>query len=273
MKILFFGDVVGKSGRGAVAKILPELKKQYEPDLVIANAENVAHGKGVTIHTVSALFDAGVDSCTSGNHAFDKPDVKSVFEQFPDRIIRPANLPENLPGKGMAVLNVQGHLVMIANLNGRVFMEKQFDFGQIDNPFTKLDAILAAADPDVKIRLLDFHAEATSEKRGMGLYADGKLSCVLGTHTHVQTNDAQVLPNGTGYLSDLGMVGAAGSIIGVKAEGSIKRLMKEGEGGTRPPIEIDESDRYETGFALITIDERTGKCQNIRAELRIENLG
>lgn len=268
MKILFFGDINGKSGRNAITKILPELRSKHSPDLVIANAENVAHGKGVTLSTINALFNAGVDFCTSGNHVFSKPEGAVVFSQFPDKIIRPANVPKNLPGQGFAIIEARGQKILMINLLGRVFMKEQFDFGEIGNPFMALDEILTSVGKEANIKILDFHAEATSEKRGMGLYADGRLSAVLGSHTHVQTGDAQILPGGTGYLTDLGMTGAAQSVIGVKTEGAIMRLKTEGE--EKVPLEIDEGSLFEIGYAVMEIDERTGKCQNIKAELRIE---
>lgn len=269
MRILFFGDINGKSGRNAIAKFLPALRTELKPDLVIANGENVAHGKGMTLHTVNALFESGVDFLTGGNHTFTKPEAKEVFVQYAEKIIRPANVPQSLPGAGFQVITVGKHQVLIINLLGRVFMKEQFDFGQLDNPFTTLDDILRHAGNKAVIRILDFHAEATSEKRGMGFYGDGRLSAVLGTHTHVQTHDAHVLPHGTGYLTDLGMCGAAHSIIGVKIEGALERLKSEGEGTEKSPMEIDESDRFEIGYALMEIDEATGRCQNIEAKLTI----
>ena len=271
MKVLFFGDIDGKSGRAAITKLLPDLRSQYSPNLVIANGENLAHGKGVTLRTVTEIFEAGVDVLTGGNHIFTKPEGKEVFEKFPGKIVRPANVPDNLPGSGWIVTERGGQKIMIINLLGRVFMKEQFDFGAIGNPFTKLDEILAEAGSQTKIKILDFHAEATSEKRGMGFYSDGRLSAVLGTHTHVQTHDAQILPGGTGYLTDLGMTGAASSVIGVKTEGALKRLMHEGEAAPKIALEIDEGDSHEVGFVIAEIDEKTGKCQNMKAEVRIVN--
>lgn len=271
MRILFFGDANGKTGRNAVAKILPQLRDEYKPDLVVANGENLAHGKGLTRRTATELFDAGVDFLTGGNHSFSKPEGHALLAEFSEKIIRPANIPSDLPGRGFAIIEKKGEKILIINLLGRVFMKEQFDFGLVGNPFNKLDEILKEVDEAAKIKILDFHAEATSEKRGMGFYADGRLSAVLGTHTHVPTADAQVLPGGTGYLTDLGMIGAAQSIIGTKTDGALKRLAHEGETQIKTPIEIDESATAEVGFAVLEIDEATGKCQNIRAELRITN--
>lgn len=264
MKILFFGDVCGKTGRRAIAKHLPKLRAEFRPDLVLANAENLAHGKGVTIATLEEISRAGVDFFTSGNHIFDKEkEAREVFEKYGEKIIRPANLPENLPGKGFYSVSVKNQQVLILNLNGQVFMEQQFDFGKINSPFKKLDDVLAREGANTRIRILDFHAEATSEKRGMGFYADGKLSAVFGTHTHVPTADAQILPGGTGYQTDLGMVGAAHSVIGVSREKAIQRLISESQNGERVSLEVAESNDYEIGFAVLEIDEASGKCQNI----------
>ncbi len=276
VKVLVFGDVVGKTGRQAIIKILPRLKAEFEADLVVVNAENIAHGKGVTLSTLRDLIEAGADFFTSGNHIFSKPEVKEVFEKYPGKIIRPANfvgkLPSGLefPGLGYQIIQVKEKPVLLINLNGQVFMEKQFDFGQISNPFTKLDEILEQVPEYVKIKILDFHAEATSEKRAMGFWADGRLSAVLGTHTHVATADAQILPKGTGYLTDVGMVGAKDSVIGVDRDKALKRLLAGPESEEKISLEVAESDQYEIGFAAFIIDEATGKCQNIIS--RVEYL-
>ncbi len=264
MKIIFFGDIVGKPGRQALAKILPGLKKELNADLVIANIENLAHGKGVTLSTVQELCDAGVDFFTSGNHIFRKPEYTKVFEQFGEKIIRPANFAPEFPGDGYKVLEIKGVRVMIANLLGEVFMEKQVDQGPLTSPFHKLNEILGELDADVKVKLLDFHAEATSEKRSMGFWADGRLSAVVGTHTHVPTADAQILPGGTGYVTDLGMTGAALSVIGVKSESALARFQEHDLEGKKVTLEIPEDvNKYEVSYTLLEIDEATGKCQNI----------
>lgn len=272
MKILFFGDIVGKPGRGAVAAVLPKLKDEHHPDLIVANAENLAHGRGVTLKSISELLDAGVDFFTSGNHVFDKPGgADEVFEKYSDRIIRPANFVSetNLPGGGTKIFSAEnGAPVQIINLNGQVFMEKQFDLGQIGNPFTKLNEILAETSETAKVKILDFHAEASSEKRAMGFWADGRLSAVLGTHTHVATADAQILPNGTGYLTDLGMVGSAQSIIGVTAESALKRFLAEESLEKKFPLELADTGKLEAGYCVMEIDEETGKCQNISSYLQ-----
>ena len=267
MRVLFFGDVVGKTGRNAVAKSLPILREKHKPDLVIANAENLAHGKGLTLSTFNFMIETGVDFFTTGNHVFDKPEAKEVFQKYPDKIIRPANFSDDLPGQGSALLDIQGVSVLIINLNGQVFMEKQFDYGQIANPFEKLNQILESIGPRAKVKILDFHAEATSEKRGMGFWADGRVSVVLGTHTHVATADTQILPFGTGYQTDVGMVGAADSIIGVNREGALKKLLADPTNLEKISLEVADSDQYEVSYAFFEIDEGSGKCKNIKGHL------
>ncbi|MDP3741081.1 MAG: TIGR00282 family metallophosphoesterase [bacterium] len=273
MRVLFFGDIVGKGGRKAVASILPKLRKKHKPDLVVANGENLAHGKGVTLKTFEELLNVGVDFFTSGNHVFDKPEIVQVFEKYPDKIIRPSNFQgkltdgSDLPGAGFAVIDVKGVPVLMINLNGQVFMEKQFDFGQVTNPFLELNKILSEHGGKAVIKIVDFHAEATSEKRGMGIWCDGRVSALIGSHTHVQTADAQILPQGTGYLTDVGMVGAADSVIGTKSEGAIKRLMADPASPTKIPLEVDEGDKFEIGYVVLEIDSQTSKCQNIDSQL------
>lgn len=261
MTILFFGDIVGKGGRQAVAQILPKLRGKHSPDLVIANAENLAHGAGITFSTMNAVLDSGVDFFTSGNHVFDKPEANEVFQKFPDKIIRPANLSKTLPGSGYKLLNVGGQLVLMINLLGQVFMEKQFDLGEIGNPFLELNEILAAEEGKAVIKILDFHSEATSEKRAMGYWAEGRVSAVVGTHTHIPTADAQILPQGTGYISDIGMVGAANSVIGVTVEPVLRRFL----GGNDTNLEVAEESPFEVDYVILEIDSKTGKCQNVNS--------
>lgn len=268
MKFLFFGDIVGKTGRQAVAKVLPELRKEYSPDLVIANVENLAHGKGVTLKTFQEVIDAGVDFFTSGNHVFDKPEAKEVFKKFPEKLIRPANFEGQLPGNGFVILEIRRQAVLVMNLAGQVFMEKQFDQGKITNPFLKLNEMLETPQAqEAKIRLLDFHAEATSEKRGMGFWADGKVAAVLGTHTHIPTADAQILPGGTGYQTDVGMTGAADSIIGVTKDSALRRFLAGEESTQKTSLDVADSEEFEVGYCFLEIDEQTGKCQNIVSKL------
>lgn len=262
MKILFFGDIVGKAGRRAVAKLLPELKEKHRPDLVMANVENAAHGVGVTPKILQELSDLGIQFFTSGNHIFDKAEqVAECFAKFSGRLIRPANFEGDYAGEGQAEIQVAGKVVRIVNLNAQVFMENQFR-GLIGSPFAALDKILQnAAESDIII--VDFHSEATSEKRALGFYADGRVAAVIGTHTHVQTADAQILPGGTAYLSDIGMCGAAQSVLGVKKESALKRFLNP----ERSSLDIEEGGETESGYAVIEIDDETNKARFIKSFL------
>lgn len=266
-KILFFGDIVGKTGRAAVRQVLPALKKKHKPNLVMANGENAAHGIGLTAKIARELFDCGIDFLTGGNHMFDKPQqINEVFAAYSDRVIRPANFEGDYPGAGFATLEVKGVKVLLINLNAQVFMEHQFA-GFIGSPFKKLEEILQTAGKS-DIILVDFHSEATSEKRGLGFYADGRVSAILGTHTHVQTADAQVLPGGTAYISDVGMCGSAQSILGVKKETALKRFLS----AEKVSLEVEESAEAELGYIVLNIDEKTGKARGIKAFLETIKL-
>lgn len=270
MTILFFGDIVGKPGRQAVAKIMPELQERHKPDLVVANIENLAHGKGATLSTLKNLLDAGVDFFTSGNHVYDKPEYQQLFQQHGDKIIRPANFAPEFPGDGFKIISVKGKPVLLVNLLGQVFMDKQVDQGEVTSPFDKINEILAAASEQAKIKILDFHAEATSEKRAMGFWVDGRMSAVVGTHTHVSTADAQILPAGTGYITDIGMTGAAHSVIGVDRDRAIQRLITDPDRTKKVSIEPPENaTEFDISYVILEIDEATGKCQNIESVWKI----
>jgi len=255
MKILFFGDVVGKIGRKAIVKILPELKKEYEPDLIIANGENIAHGVGVTEKTLQELINAGVEVFTSGNHIFDKPEADQILANQAIKIVRPANYPPMVAGKEYLTVSVGSREVLIINLLGRVFMRENFDC-----PFRKIDQILEATKslkPSAVI--VDFHAEATSEKVALGWYLDGRVSAVLGTHTHVPTADAKLLPQKTAYVSDVGMVGATDSVIGVKKEPIIANFLQQ----TGATMDIPEEGETQVNAVMIEVDPSTGLAVNI----------
>ncbi len=216
-RVLFIGDIVGKTGRRAVKKVLPVLKRQYTPHLVIANGENLAGGYGLTDKTTEEMFQAGVDLLTSGNHIWDKKESIGYIEKE-DRILRPLNYPPGVPGRGSAILSLQGTSVAVINLAGRVFMN------HLDCPFRKVQEELQRIKDTARIIIVDFHAEATSEKLAMGFFLDGRVSAVVGTHTHVQTADERLLPKGTAYITDVGMCGAMDSVIGMKYEDAIYRL-------------------------------------------------
>jgi metallophosphoesterase (TIGR00282 family) len=214
MLILAIGDIIGKPGRQAMNKLLPYLRQQYSVDMVIANAENIAGGIGVTSTTAKELLDAGVDMLTSGNHIFAQKEIIPHLDgEMP--ILRPLNYPPGVPGRGY-IINGQ---VMVVNLMGRIFMS------DIDCPFRAMDKLLAELKHKPPIVIVDFHAEATSEKMAMGRYLDGRVSAVLGTHTHVGTIDAQLLPQGTAYVTDIGMTGPMDSIIGDDSEAVIRRFL------------------------------------------------
>jgi len=214
MLILVVGDIIGRPGRQAVHQLLPGLRQQYGLALVIANAENAAGGFGLTLDTAKELFDAGVDVLTSGNHIWAQKEIIPYLDgEMP--ILRPLNYPPGVPGKGYIVSNQ----VMVVNLMGRTFI------GNLDCPFRAMDQLLAELKHKPPVIIVDFHAEATSEKVAMGRYLDGRVSAVLGTHTHVGTIDARLLPQGTAYVTDIGMTGPIDSIIGDDAEAVIQRFL------------------------------------------------
>ena len=248
MRILCIGDVVGSAGCSFLRAKLPVFKKLRAVDLVICNAENSADGNGVTPQSAQYLFDSGVDALTLGNHAFRRREVYGLLEENPF-IVRPANYPERTtPGKGVIHLDTGRRVVNVINLMGNLGMEDG-----LENAFDCIDRMLAQAES--KIILVDFHAETTSEKRALGFYLDGRVSAVYGTHTHVQTSDAQVLPKGTGYITDLGMTGVMQSVLGVKTEIIINRFR------TKLP-ERFEAAKGECSLeaALFDIDDTNGRC-------------
>lgn len=210
MRFLIFGDVVGRIGRRALAETIPELKHAYHPDVILANAENLAHGLGVTVRTLQEVLDAGVTLLTSGNHVWDKSEGVELLRVPDPSVIRPANYPPGAPGMGWKTLTVDGKNVLVVNLIGRVFMKDL-----VDNPFRAFDAVIEAAGP-VDVTIVDFHGETTSERNAFGWYADGRASVVYGTHTHIPTADARILPKGTAFVTDVGMTGARDSVIGVE---------------------------------------------------------
>ena len=248
MNILMIGDVIGKPGRRAVAELLPSLRAELALDLVIANGENAAGGFGLTQGTAQDLFAAGVDVITSGNHIWDQKEIVAVLAQE-TAILRPLNYPAGAPGRG--VLTQKGITVM--NLQGRTFMQ------DIDDPFRAADAALEALHKDALV-VVDMHAEATSEKQAMGRYLDGRVAAVLGTHTHVPTADAQVLPGGTAYVTDAGMVGPAESIIGNEIDAVLQRFLTGMP--TRLPV-AERSPTVQFNAVLVDIDEATRRARSI----------
>ena len=217
VKLLFVGDVVGGVGRRTLASLLPELRERHSPDWVVANGENAAGGVGITEKTARELLDLGVDAITLGNHAYRHREVYEFLDRE-RRVVRPANYPKGSPGRGHTVVERDGRRLAVANVSGALFMEVS------RSPFAEADALLAELRDGADHVLVDFHAEATSEKVAMGWYLDGRVTACVGTHTHVPTADARVLPGGTAYISDVGMTGARGGVIGVKRDQALARF-------------------------------------------------
>ena len=250
MLILMIGDVIGRPGRGAVEALLPCLRQQYGVNLVIANAENIAGGLGVTSTTAKALLNAGIDVLTSGNHVWAHREIIPYLDSDMP-ILRPLNYPPDVPGRGYIVTGQ----AMVVNLMGRTFI------GNFDCPFRAMDKLLAERKDKPPVVIIDFHAEATSEKMALGRYLDGRVSAVLGTHTHVGTIDAQLLPGGTAYVTDVGMTGPVDSIIGDDAEAVLSRFLtmiphrlSVGKGKTvfnAIMVEIDDTSGRATGIDRI----------------------
>ena len=247
MIVLAVGDVIGKPGRGALTRTLPEWRAAHKPDLVIVNAENSAGGIGVTPATAEDLYEAGADVLTSGNHVWAHRQIVPYLDgEMP--ILRPLNYPSGVPGRGHII--AKGALVV--NLIGRTFM------ADYDSPFQAMDRLLDGLDHKPAIIIVDFHAEATSEKMAMGRYLDGRVSAVLGTHTHVGTIDAQVLPGGTAYVTDIGMVGPIDSIIGDDTDSVLSRFL------TSIPYRLSVGKgRTIVNAILVTVDDATGRATSI----------
>src|SRR4051812_43169505 len=217
VKLLFVGDIVGSPGRHAVESLLPVLMERHEPDFVVVNGENSAGGLGITSKIARALYKAGVDAITLGNHTYRHAEVYDFLDSD-ERIVRPANYPKGNPGKGHTVVEKDGVRLAVVNLSGTVFLDAA------RSPFAEVDAILAELKGKADHVLVDFHAEATSEKVAMGWYLDGRVTACVGTHTHVPTADGRVLPGGSAYITDVGMTGPRGGVIGVRREQAIESL-------------------------------------------------
>ena len=256
LKILFIADIVGKIGRLAVKKLLPKLKKEYKPDLIIANAENLAHGKGVTKILVEEMLAAGVDWFTNGNHAFSNKS-KNVYESnLP--ILRPANYSINAPGQGHSLINVNNNQILLINLIGRVFMPFNYNC-----PFVKLDEILLAniTNKNLSAVIVDMHASATSEKIALRHYADGRATAIIGTHTHVMTADKMITSQGTAYITDVGMVGLANGVIGIDKDGIIKTFLTQ----IKYPHVLPETGPAIFNAVLLSINPKTKKTEKIKS--------
>jgi len=262
MKILLIGDINGKIGRQAVAKILPKIKKREKPDLIIANADNVAHGSGVTENTLKELIDAGVDYFTNGDHAFRNLKQLAVYDKFP--IIRPANYSPQAPGKGFTIVNQGKNKILLINLIGRTYMKNDYEC-----PFHKIDEILAKfAKQNLSAIIIDVHAEATSEKISLSHYVDGRVSAVIGTHTHVMTADHKITENGTATITDVGMTGAADGSLGIDFEGIIKTFLTQ----IKYPHVIPEKGKAIFNAVLINIDVKSTKAKSIKPIIEFVNI-
>jgi metallophosphoesterase (TIGR00282 family) len=251
--LLFIGDIFASPGRGMVARHLPEIVATEKIHLTIANAENAAGGFGITPALAEELFGYGVDVLTSGNHIWDKREIYDYLPRQP-RLLRPANYPEGLPGSGVLVTRARNGVdCAVLNLQGRSHMVP------IDCPFRKADVLLPALPPDIKVRFLDFHAELTSEKMAMGWYVDGRVSAVIGTHTHIPTADTRILLGGTAYQTDVGMTGPYRSVIGVDKDIILQRFL------TQLPVRM-EAARHgaELHAVVVEVDESTGHATAIR---------
>jgi metallophosphoesterase (TIGR00282 family) len=253
MRILILGDVMGRPARRAVRDLVPSLIKQEELDLVIANAENSAGGMGVDIKSAKELLSAGVNVLTSGNHIWKKKEIYSYLDEH-SHLIRPANFPAGAPGKGWHVWRHNSFSALVINLQGRVFMPNH-----VEDPFRCVDEILKQQGAQSPVIIVDMHAEATSEKNAMGWYLDGRASVVFGTHTHVQTSDDRILPDGTAYITDVGMCGPFDSVIGMEKESVIRGFI------TQLPrqFEVAEDNVVLQGI-IVDVDEASGKARAIR---------
>ena len=256
MKFLIFGDVVGKPGREAVSRALPEMREEYQPDSVIINIENSAgNGRGVSRRAWQEAQAWQADVYTTGDHAWDNKQGTQLMQEAGSPIIRPANYPPGVPGRGWHVFTQGAWRVAVINLQGQVFFKNH-----PDNPFRVMDELLKTPDiAEANIRLVDFQAEATSEKRAMGWYLDGRVSAMWGTHTHVPTADAQILPKGTGYISDIGMNGNLESIIGIDRAQPIRQFITQ----VKDQYKVGDAGPKEIGALLLDIDPTTGRTENI----------
>lgn len=241
MRILFIGDIVGGAGRRMVLEHLPRLLDEEKIDFTIANGENVTNGNGLNRQSFDELVDCGVDCFTMGNHTWDNKDIYRFIDNEP-RLLRPANLHPSRPGAPWRDFQVGGEKLIVTNLLGRVYMPP------LDCPFATMDRLLAEWRQEEAVIFLDFHAEATSEKMAMGWHVDGRISAMVGTHTHIQTNDARVLPRGTGYLTDAGMTGPRDSVLGVEKEIILERFRT----GFSPRFQTAKGDQLYRAGALFT---------------------
>jgi 2',3'-cyclic-nucleotide 2'-phosphodiesterase len=259
VRILFVGDVVGSPGRRVLASRLPGLRERHRPDFVVANGENAAGGIGITEKTARQIYDAGVDAITLGNHVWKHSEVYDYLDREP-RIVRPGNYPKGNPGRGAMVVEGDGGLRLgVVNLSGQVFLDAA------RSPFSEVDALLAELRGQASHVLVDFHAEATSEKMAMGWHLDGRVTACVGTHTHVPTADARVLPGGTAYISDVGMTGPHGGVIGAGREAAVRAFV------TQMPVKLGTAEEEPCLNAVLIEAEEDGRARSIEQLLVPEN--
>jgi metallophosphoesterase (TIGR00282 family) len=256
ISVLLIGDIMGKPGRKAVESILPRLRVEHSLDFIIANGENAAGGYGITQRVAQELFDLGIDCITSGNHVWEQKEAASLLASE-SRILRPLNYPSGTPGRGSGVFPLNDTKIGVINLQGRLFMRA------IDCPFAVGTAEVEALSQETPIIIVDFHAEATSEKRALGWLMDGKVTAVIGTHTHVQTSDDTILPAGTGYITDCGMTGAFDSVIGVKKQKAIDNFVRQiprrldmAKDDVRMDAVVVKTDPSGRAISILRIEER-----------------
>lgn len=253
IRCVFLGDIVARPGRTAIVGRLAELRRVFAPDLIVANAENASGGLGLTIKSAREIMAAGVDVLTSGNHIWKHKEITAFIDETP-RLLRPANYPPSAPGRGWTLHELpDGTQTAIVNLMGRTFMDP------VDCPFRTADRVLQDIPDSVRIRIVDFHAEATSEKIALAYYLDGKVSAVLGTHTHVQTNDARVLAGGAAYITDAGMCGVTDSILGMDSKAIISRFLR------RIPVRFEPAQGKATLQGVVfDVDPASGQALSIK---------
>lgn len=252
MRVLFVADVIGSPGRKAAKGLLRLVRQELSADAVVLNGENAAGGFGILPEHVHEFLELGVDVVTTGNHVWDKKDLAPLLESEP-RLLRPANYPPGNPGRGGTVVSVGGVRLAVLNLQGRIFMPP------IDDPFRTADSLLEQLGPDADLFVVDFHAEATSEKQAFARYLDGRVGAVIGTHTHVQTADERILPKGTAAITDIGMTGGLDGVIGMKAEISVQRQILMARGERLQPAD----DGIHLQGALVDLDAATGLATSI----------
>lgn len=252
MRILFIGDIVGKPGRQMLESQLTKIRHKYKPDMVIVNGENAAGGKGLTEKIYKQFLEWGVHVVTMGNHTWDNKNIFDFIDRA-DHIVRPGNYPEGTPGKGLTIHNIQKQKVAVINLQGTVFLPS------LEDPFRKADALIEEARKETSFIFVDFHGEATSEKQAMGWYLDGRVSAIVGTHTHVQTADNRILPGQTAYISDVGMTGPYDGILGMSRKAVIKKFL------TQMPVRFDVEDgRQQLSSVIVDVDDRSAKATAIQ---------